>query len=74
MLWIRDKFLKHQDPHEKYIVHGHSPCVDPSGRLTGKPEIEDNRTNLDTGATYGSKLTAGVFNGEQDKPIAIISV
>ena len=24
-LWIRDLFLKHKAPHEKYVVHGHTP-------------------------------------------------
>jgi hypothetical protein len=41
-LWIRDLFLKHKAPHEKYVVHGHTPlaqCV---------PDVQANRINIDT--------------------------
>jgi len=71
MLWIRDKFLKHAKKFSKLIIHGHTP-VDSTGRLNEKPEIKENRINLDTGAVYGGKLTAGVFNNKQDKPISIL--
>jgi hypothetical protein len=26
-MWIRDLFLKHKAPHEKYVVHGHTPLA-----------------------------------------------
>ena len=73
MLWIRDKFLNHAKKFTKYVIHGHTP-VDSTGKLNEKPDIRGNRTNLDTGAVYGGKLTAGVFNNKQDKPISTIQV
>ena len=37
------------------VVHGHTPTDD------GEPYVGARRINLDTGAVYGGKLTAGVF-------------
>jgi serine/threonine protein phosphatase 1 len=56
LLWIRDRFLKHDQPFEKHIVHGHTPAIE--------PEEKPNRTNLDTGMGYGRKLSVGVFSDE----------
>jgi serine/threonine protein phosphatase 1 len=55
LLWIRQEF--HNDPrmHPKLIVHGHTP-VDEATHY-------GNRINLDSGAGYGSPLTAAVFEG-----------
>ncbi|WP_299770390.1 metallophosphoesterase family protein [uncultured Tateyamaria sp.] len=55
LLWIRQEFHGHTDPHPKLIVHGHTP-VDAATHY-------GNRVNLDTGAGYGSPLTAAVFEG-----------
>ena len=74
MLWIRDKFLNHPKKYEKYIVHGHTPTDSTGTKLRSDPDIKENRTNLDTGAVYGGKLTAGVFSNKQDKPLTTISV
>ena len=49
-LWIRDLFLKHKAPHEKYVVHGHTPVE--------KPDVQANRINLDTVLVFGGRLTA----------------
>ncbi len=55
LVWIRQEFLKHTEPHPKLIVHGHTP-VD---RVTHC----GNRVNLDTGAGYGRPASAVVFEG-----------
>jgi len=65
-LWIRRLFLNHKTPHEKYIVHGHTPVLN--------PDAQENRINLDTAAVYGGRLTAAVFDCLQPKPIAILQV
>jgi len=56
MLWIRSKFLMHNEPFEDgtVIVHGHSP--------NDEPEVEENRINLDTGACYGRALSCAVLS------------
>ena len=65
-LWIRRLFLKDRTPHEKYIVHGHTPVL--------KPDAQENRINIDTAAVYGGRLTAAAFDGLQRKPVAILQV
>jgi serine/threonine protein phosphatase 1 len=66
MLWIREPFLSDPRDHGQYIVHGHTPA------MTGRPEHLRNRLNLDTGAVFGGRLTAAVFNEEAIGPIAFI--
>ncbi|MFW8593701.1 metallophosphoesterase [Cribrihabitans neustonicus] len=53
LLWIRQEFLGHAEPHPKLIVHGHTALQEP--RHYG------NRVNLDSGAGYGRPPTAAVF-------------
>jgi serine/threonine protein phosphatase 1 len=65
-LWIRDDFLKDKHKHPKYVIHGHTPGYE--------VDVCDNRCNLDSGAVFGGKLSAGVFSSEQDTPIRIIGV
>jgi serine/threonine protein phosphatase 1 len=65
-LWIRNSFLNHKTPHEKYIVHGHTPVL--------KLDAQENHINLDTAAVYGGRLTAAVFDSVQPKPIAMLQV
>ena len=36
-LWIRDLFLKHKAPHEKYVVHGHTPVRKPDVQANPAP-------------------------------------
>lgn len=57
LVWIREGFLDHTDPHPWLIVHGHTTIDDPTHY--------GNRINLDTGAGYGRALTAGVFEGNK---------
>ncbi|MFT6676237.1 MAG: serine/threonine protein phosphatase 1 [Sulfitobacter sp.] len=57
LIWIRQEFHDHTQPHPKLIVHGHTP-VD-------QPMHYGNRVNIDTGAGYGKPLTAAVFEGRQ---------
>ena len=57
LVWIRQSFHNHLDPHPKLIVHGHTP-VSEAGHY-------GNRVNLDTGAGYGRPLTVAVFEGSQ---------
>lgn len=56
LIWIRDPFLKHEEPFEKLIVHGHTPAE----RL----EHSGNRVNIDTGAAYGYPLSTIVIEGD----------
>ncbi|WP_245431158.1 hypothetical protein [Rhodoplanes roseus] len=42
LLWIREEFLASEEPHEKIIVHGHTPVRE--------PEFHSNPNNIDSGA------------------------
>lgn len=57
LLWIRERFLKHEGPLEKVVVHGH----------TIFPNVMDcgNRIGIDTGAFRSGVLTAIVLEGDQ---------
>jgi serine/threonine protein phosphatase 1 len=66
LLWIREPFLSSPVDHGRLIVHGHTPTA------SGKPDVRDNRINLDTGACYGRHLTAAAFSDEQIMPLALI--
>ncbi len=55
-----------------YVVHGHTPLHD--DKDYGDIEITDARTNLDTGAYKTGKLTVGVFDDRQERPIEVFSV
>jgi serine/threonine protein phosphatase 1 len=56
-LWIRDRFLKHTDFFEHYVVHGHSPVA--------KPDILLNRANLDISAASIPSLCCLVIEGRE---------
>jgi serine/threonine protein phosphatase 1 len=64
-LWIRDLFLKHKAPHERYVVHGHTPP---------KPDVQANRTNIDTALVFGARLTAAVFDDPRAEAIDLLQV
>jgi serine/threonine protein phosphatase 1 len=49
LLWIRDDFLLCEDNFGKFVVHGHTPVLE--------PDIRDNRINIDTGAYVTGRLT-----------------
>ncbi|MCP5085206.1 MAG: serine/threonine protein phosphatase [Rhodobacteraceae bacterium] len=55
LLWIRAPFHNWTEPHEKLIIHGHTP-VD-------KVTHYGNRINIDTGAAWGYSLSAIVLAG-----------
>lgn len=57
LLWIRDRFLNHEGPLDKVIVHGH----------TIFQQVMDcgNRIGIDTGAFRSGVLTALVLEGDR---------
>lgn len=56
LLWIRHEFNDYRGPHEKIIVHGHTPVA--------APEVLPNRINVDTGAYATDILTCLILEGE----------
>jgi len=67
-LWIREPFLSADYDFGKHVVHGHTP------NMNGKPDVRENRTNLDTAAGWGRNLTAGVFTDDRAKAVEFLSV
>ena len=65
MLWIRDRFLNHEGPLEKVVVHGHTifETVMDCG----------NRIGIDTGAFRSGVLTALVLEGDQRRVLQAIA-
>lgn len=57
MLWIRERFLNHEGPLEKVVVHGHT--------IFDKVMDCGNRIGIDTGAFRSGVLTALVLEGDQ---------
>ena len=55
LLWIREDFLASAFPHDKRIVHGHTP--------SDQPIVKPNRLGLDTGAYATGRLSAAVLEG-----------
>jgi hypothetical protein len=55
MLWIREEFLAHEQPFERFVVHGHTPV--------SVPDLRSNRINIDTGAFATGRLTCIVIEG-----------
>lgn len=55
LLWVREPFLSSENNFGRIVVHGHSPT------RNGKPDIQPNRINIDTGAVFGHPLTAAIF-------------
>ena len=64
MLWIREKFLNHEGPLEKVVVHGHTifDTVMDCG----------NRIGIDTGAFRSGVLTGLVLEDDQRRIIQAI--
>ena len=61
LLWIRDRFLKHEGPLEKVVVHGHT--------IFNRVMDCGNRIGIDTGAFRSGVLTALVLEGDQRRVI-----
>jgi diadenosine tetraphosphatase ApaH/serine/threonine PP2A family protein phosphatase len=57
LLWIRERFLSHEGPLEKVVVHGHT--------IFERVMDCGNRIGIDTGAFRSGVLTALVLEGEQ---------
>ncbi|WP_424988002.1 metallophosphoesterase family protein [Microbulbifer sp. S227A] len=55
LVWIREPFLSHADPHPWLVVHGHTAL--------DIPFHFGNRIDLDGGAGYGRPLVPAVFEG-----------
>jgi serine/threonine protein phosphatase 1 len=55
LIWIREPFLSHPDPHPWLVIHGHTALEAPCHH--------GNRVNIDSGAAYGGPLTAIVIEG-----------
>jgi Calcineurin-like phosphoesterase len=55
LVWIREPFLSHTDPHPWLVVHGHTAL--------DHPEHFGNRIDLDGGAGFGRPLHPAVFEG-----------
>lgn len=57
LLWIRERFLSHEGPLEKVVVHGHT--------IFDRVMDCGNRIGIDTGAFRSGVLSALVLEGEQ---------
>jgi serine/threonine protein phosphatase 1 len=55
LLWIRDRFLRHDEPHSHVVVHGHT--------IFDAVDERHNRIGIDTGAFRTGRLTALVLEG-----------
>lgn len=66
MMWVRNLFLTYREPHEKHIVHGHTP--------NEGIEILSNRTNLDIGTPWSGVMAIGVFEDDVRGPVGFYTV
>ncbi|GAB5348147.1 metallophosphoesterase family protein [Alteriqipengyuania sp. 357] len=64
LLWIRERFLGHDAPFEKIIVHGHT--------IFENVEQRPHRIGIDTGAFRYGRLTALVLEGETRRYIQAV--
>ena len=67
LLWIREPFLSSEAQYPCFIVHGHTP------QMTGRPDVQPNRLNIDTAAVYGGPLTAAVFDNDYRYPLYFLT-
>lgn len=65
LLWIRERFLNHEGPLEKVVVHGHT--------IFERVMDCGNRIGIDTGAFRSGVLTALVLEGDQRRVIQACS-
>ena len=74
LIWSRmhDFFSATRAQMGAYVVHGHTPVHD--DKDYADLDITDARANLDTGAYKTGKLTIGVFDDSQERPVDIFSV
>ena len=64
LLWIRERFLGHDAPFEKVVVHGHTIFKD--------VEQRPHRIGIDTGAFRYGRLTALALEGETRRYIQAV--
>lgn len=64
LLWIRDRFLRHEDPHSHVVVHGHT--------IFDEVDERHNRIGIDTGAFMSGRLTALVLEGDARRLIQAV--
>ncbi len=64
LLWIRDRFLSHEGPLDKVVVHGHT--------IFNRVMDCGNRIGIDTGAFRSGVLTALVLEADQRRVIQAI--
>lgn len=65
LLWIRDRFLTHDGPLPKVIVHGHT--------IFDRVMDCGNRIGIDTGAFRSGVLTALVLEGDQRRVLQAVA-
>ena len=53
LIWIRGAFLESAADFGKIVVHGHTPV--------SRPDVRENRINIDTGAVFSGCLTCVVL-------------
>lgn len=64
LLWIRERFLEFDEPHPRYVVHGHT--------IFEQPDVRRNRIGIDTGAYRHGRLTALVLEGTSRRIIQAV--
>jgi serine/threonine protein phosphatase 1 len=64
LLWIRERFLRHAEPHSHVVVHGHT--------IFDAVDVQPNRIGIDTGAFMSGRLTALVLEGETRRLIQAV--
>ena len=63
LLWIRDPFLRHKEPFDYYVVHGHTPVE--------APDIHSHRANLDISAAAVNSLCCMVIEGSDRRSFIV---
>jgi serine/threonine protein phosphatase 1 len=64
-LWIRDRFLRHEEPYLHVVVHGHS--------IVEEIDERPNRIAIDTGAFASGRLTALVLEDDRRRVIQAVA-
>ena len=67
LMWVRHPKLQ-ETPHERYVVHGHTPQID-------GPHVLESRVNLDCRAYTTGMAPIAVFDDEvPGKPVSMLDV
>lgn len=65
LMWIRGEFLRYDEPHYRYVVHGHTPHQT-------APHIFHNRMNLDSGAVWSGRLSCAKLSDFDPVKVTIL--